>query len=282
LKYSNRMDNGLRVSGSLLFEDRIPINNSSDFSFFGSKEKEFTPNYPYEKIESQFTQYQALLLTFGLQYRPGQRYIEFPNNKIPIGSKYPLLSLYYQKGISGLFGSDENFDKWKFSISDDVNFKLRGLLKYSFSVGGFFNNNTVFIQDYQHFNGNQTIFASQYLNSLQVAPYYEESTTATFYVLGHLEHHFNGMITNKIPLFRRLKWYLVAGGNAFYVNQTNNYVEIFGGIENIFKLIRVDFVGSYLNGLNGQFGVRIGLGGLFGGLISLGNTNNGQNQVSIN
>ena len=282
LRYSSRMDNGLRMAGSLLYEDRIPINNSTDFSFFGSKEKAFTPNYPYEQIESQFTRYQALLLTLGLQYRPGQRYIEFPNNKIPIGSKYPLLSLFYQKGISGLFGSDENFDKWKFTVSDDVNFKLRGLLKYSFSVGGFLNNNTVFIQDYQHFNGNQTIFASQYLNSFQVAPYYEESTTASFYMVGHLEHHFNGMITNKIPLFRRLKWYLVGGANAFYVNPNNNYVEIFGGVENIFKLVRVDFVGSYLNGLNGQFGVRIGLGGLFGGLISLGNTSNGQQQVSIN
>jgi hypothetical protein len=282
LRYVNRMDNGLRLTGSLLYEDRIPIENSTDFSFFGSKEKEFTPNYPFEKIESQFTQYQALLLTLGIQFRPGQRYIEFPNSKIPIGSKYPLLSLYYQKGISGLLGSDENFDKWKFTVSDDVNFKLRGLLKYSFSIGGFLNNNTVFIQDYQHFNGNQTVFASQYLNSFQVAPYYAESTTSTFYMVGHLEHHFNGMITNKIPLFRRLKWYLVGGANAFYVNPTNNYVEIFGGIENIFKLMRVDFVGSYLNGANGQFGVRIGFGGLFGGLISLGNAAGGQPQVSIN
>ena len=59
-----------------------------------------------------------------------------------------------------------------------------------------------------------------------------------------LEHHFNGLLTNKIPLFRRLNWNLVAGSNAFYVNRDNNYVEIFGGLENIFKLIRVDVVGS--------------------------------------
>ena len=156
------------------------------------------------------------------------------------------------------------------------------MLKYNFSIGGFINSNTVFIQDYQHFNGNQTIFASKYLNSLQVAPYYQESTTASFYALGHLEHHFNGMITNKIPLFRKLKWYLVAGANGLYVNQNNNYIEIFGGIENIFKLMRVDFVWSYLNGQTGQFGVRFGFGGLFGGLISTGNGANGNPQVRIN
>jgi hypothetical protein len=66
-----------------------------------------------------------------------------------------------------------------------------------------------------------------------------------------------------------LNWNLVAGTNAFYVNGNNNYVEIFGGLENIFKLFRVDVVGSYLNGKNGQVAVRIGLGGLLGGKIRL-------------
>ncbi|HMH31622.1 MAG TPA: DUF5686 and carboxypeptidase regulatory-like domain-containing protein [Puia sp.] len=277
LNYTKRMDNGLRINGSLLYEDRLPVENSTNFSFFGDKNKAFTPNYPYEKLSTQFVEHQALLLGVGLRFKPGQKYIEFPDNKIPIGSKYPTLMLNYQKGIEGILGSDVNFDKWSFSVSDDVNFKLRGLLKYSFSIGGFLNRNRVFIQDYQHFNGNQTIFASQYLNSFQIAPYYENSTTASFYAVGHLEHHFNGMITNKIPWFRRLKWNLVAGANAFYVNGNNNYVEIFGGVENIFKLIRIDFVGSYLNGQTGQFGVRIGLGGLLGGMFSGGNA-----KISIN
>jgi len=72
------------------------------------------------------------------------------------------------------------------------------------------------------------------------------------------------MLTNKIPLFRRLNWYLVAGANAFYVKEDNNYTEVFGGLENIFKLFRVDVVASYLNGRYGQTGVRVGMGGLLG------------------
>jgi hypothetical protein len=279
LNYTNRFDNGLRITGGVLYEDRIPVENSTDFSFWGDKNKAFTPNYPYEKLSAQFPKHQAFIAGFGIRFKPGQRYIEFPDNKIPLGSKYPLLSLSYQKGIEGIFGSDVNFDKWKFTVSDEVNFKLRGLLKYNFSIGGFINSNTVYIQDYQHFNGNQTFVASEYLNSFQIAPYYENSTTASFYAVGHLEHHFNGMITNKIPLFRKLKWNLVAGSNAFYVNSNNNYVEIFGGIENIFKLLRIDFVGSYLNGRNGQFGVRLGLGGLLGGMMST--TGNGNVSISL-
>jgi hypothetical protein len=82
--------------------------------------------------------------------------------------------------------------------------------------------------------------------------------------MGHIEHHFNGLLTNKIPLFRRLHWDLVGGVNALYVRSDNHYEEVFGGLENIFKIFRVDFVTSWLDGRYYQTGVRIGVGGRFG------------------
>ena len=271
LTYINRFDNGLRIAGDLLYEDRLPINNSTNYSFTGDMNKPFTPNYPYEKTTAQFTRHRAFITGFDVQFKPGQRYIEFPHNKMALGSKYPTLSMSYHRGWENILGSDVNFDKWKFSLWDEVNFKLRGLLKYRFSIGGFLNSKSVFIQDFQHFNGNQTILASPYLNSFQIAPYYANSTIASFYAVGHIEHHFNGLITNKIPFFRVLKWNLVGGANAFYVNTANNYFEIFGGLENILKLLRVDLVGSYLNGQTGLLALRVGFGGLLGGAVSTGN-----------
>ena len=264
IRSATRLDNGLRLNGKVRYEDRLPLDNTTDYSLIHYNNRDFTPNYPFEKIGAPFPRHQALLTSFGLQYQPGQHYIEYPNSKVSIGSRYPTFAVDYEKGWKDILGSDVNFDKWRFSLWDDANFKLRGLLKYRFSIGGFLNTRSVFIQDYQHFNGNQTLFASDYLNSFQLAPYYANSTTAAFYATGHLEHHFNGFLTNKIPLFRRLDWYLVGGSNAFYVNRDNNYVEIFGGLENIFKIFRVDLVGSYLNGRYGQTGIRIGLDGLLG------------------
>jgi len=73
ITYSNRFDNGLRISGDLLFEDRLPINNTTDYSFFGNKNKAFTPNYPYEKIGTQFVRHQAFIAGMQIQYKPGQR-----------------------------------------------------------------------------------------------------------------------------------------------------------------------------------------------------------------
>ena len=270
ITYNKRFDNDLRVTADLLYEDRLPVSNTTDFTIFKYADKTFTPNYPFEKISQQFARHQAVIAGIGLQFKPGQRYIQFPRGKMAIGSKYPTLALNYSKGIQNVLGSDVNFDKWKFSVWDEMNFKLRGLLKYRFSIGGFLNRKAVFIQDYQHFNGNQVIAASEYLNSFQIAPYYENSTTAAFYAVGHIEHHFNGLLTNKIPFFRKLNWHLVAGSNAFFVNSNNNYVEAFAGLENIFKLLRVDVVASYLNGKTGEIGIRVGLGGILGGSIRPG------------
>ncbi|HEV3411870.1 MAG TPA: DUF5686 and carboxypeptidase regulatory-like domain-containing protein [Puia sp.] len=275
LSSTTRLDNGLRLNLKGWYEDRIPIANTTNYSVVTIKGRSFTPNYPVEQLDTPFPRHRAALTSISLQFQPGQRFIEFPDRKVSIGSKYPTLEVRYEKGWNGVLGSDVNFDKWQFSVWDDVNLKLRGLLHYRFSVGGFLNTRSVYIQDYQHFNGNQTLFASEYFNSFQLAPYYANSTTASFYATGHLEHHFNGFLTNKVPVFRRWNWNLVGGGNAFYVNSNNNYVEAFGGIENIFKLLRVDLVGSWLNGHYGQTGIRVGLDGLLGSGIRQAGRNGG-------
>ncbi len=267
LNYNGTSQTGLKYTAELLYEDRMPVNNTTDYSIFKYQPQKFTPNYPFEKIDSQFVRHQAVIATASLEYQPGQKFIQYPNYRVPLGSKYPTFRLEYEKGFKNILGSDVDFDKWNFSVADGLNFKLAGQLNYRIDIGGFLNSRSVFIQDYRHFNGNQTIFASRYLNSFQVAPYYANSTTASFYTTIHAEHHFNGLLTNKIPLFKKLNWNLVAGSNAFYVNSNNNYIEVFAGLENILKLFRVDLVASYLDGNKGQVAVRIGLGGLLGGKI---------------
>lgn len=263
LRFKKRFESDLRLNAGIRYENRLPLDNTTDYSLF-RKDRLFTPNYPYEIMGSQFVKHQAVIADVELEYQPGQRYIQFPKRKVAIGSSYPTFSLHYTKGIQHVLGSDVNFDKWKFSAWDKMNLKLLGTFHYRLSIGGFFNTKQVYAQDYQHFNGNQLIIASQYLNSFQMAPYYSNSTTASFYTEAHIEHHFNGLLTNKIPLFKKLNWNLVAGANAFRVNTHNYYVEYFAGLENIGKVLRVDVVNGYLNGQAGTVGVRIGFGGLLG------------------
>jgi len=265
--FNKRYESGLRFSVGMVYEDRIPLNNSTYFTFFKDSAR-ITPNYPNEKISSQFTPHQALIGEIKVSFRPGQRYIQFPYSRVSLGSKYPTFNLSYTKGIYDALGSDVDFDKWQFYVNDDVNLKLAGTLRYKIGAGGFLNDKRVFIQDYQHFNGNQSAAASEYVNSFQLAKYYANSTTESLYGIAHLEHHFNGLISNKIPLINRWKWNLVGGTNAFYVNKKNNYVELFAGFENIFKIFRVDVVWGFENGNQGHTGIRIGTGGILGGGVS--------------
>ncbi|MEP6675730.1 MAG: DUF5686 and carboxypeptidase regulatory-like domain-containing protein [Ferruginibacter sp.] len=279
--FAKRYESGLNFSINALYEDRIPLANTTDFTIWKKDSINITPNFPSAMLRNYpgltFTRHQAAVLSFDISIKPGQRYIQLPKTKIPIGSKYPTFSFNYTKGINGIFGSDVDYDKWRFTINDDKNFKLAGLLKYKIGIGGFINSKKVEIPDYQHFNGNETkgnvtggfkfASASEYVNSFQLASYYGNSTKANFYSFGHVEHHFNGLLTNKIPLFNRLNWNLVAGSNALYVNKNNNYVEAFAGLENIFKIFRLDLVYAYENGKRGLTGLRLGAGGLLGGSI---------------
>ena len=274
VEYNNRFENGIRWNVQATYEDRIPLDNTTDFSIF-YKDRVLLPNHPYELASIPFNKHQALSAGITLTYQPGQRYIQFPNSKMPLGSKYPTLELEYTKGIKNVFGSDVDYDKWKFSVFDNMNFKMLGEFRYKFIVGGFLNDKHVEIPDLQHFNGNLTIYNFKYLNSFQLAPYYQYSNSARIFGVYHVEHHFNGLLTNKVPLLNSLKWNLVIGSNAFYVNRNTYYLEGFAGIENILKLLRIDFVIANQHSdaetdLH-KYGVRIGLGGIFGGRIQLNN-----------
>jgi len=267
LGFRRRFENNAVIKAGITYEDRLPVENTTDFVVFKDAGRQFLPNHPYELANVPFVRHQALVADLSFSFQPGQHFIEFPDRKIAIGSKYPRFEIDYSKGIHNLAGSDVDFDKWWAQVSDNMNFKLFGEFRYRLGAGGFLNSKEVGIPDYQHFNGNQTFYNIKYLNSFQLAPYYRYSTIERFYTTANVEHHFNGLLTNKIPLFNRLKWNLVAGANAFYVNGDNNYVEVFAGLENILKLIRVDVIAGYQSQDATRIGVRAGFGGLLGGAL---------------
>jgi hypothetical protein len=246
------------------YEDRLPINNTTDFVLNDKWQNRLTPNYPVEIMSSQFTRHQAVLLHASVSATPGQRYIEFPKYKMAIGSKFPTFTLDYTKGIKNIFGSDVDYDKWALNIVDNTNFKLAGSIKYSVSFGGFLNTKSVFPQDYKHYYASFSHIAGEYVKSLQIASDYQFSNISPFYTEFLFEHHSNGLITNKIPLLKKLNWNLVEGTNALYIKPDTRYAEIFVGLENIFKFFRIDFVTGFQNGFKPVYTYRVGFGGLLG------------------
>lgn len=258
---------GLSMGLRAAFEERRPLDNTdTSYKWRQFRNRRFTSNYPEELPEGNFKLHQAFLTTLSFRYQPGVKFIQYPDRKIPVSSDAPVFNLVLTKAWSGILGSDERFGKWRLTVTDRMNMRLGGVLNYNLGAGGFVNNEKVQLPDYQHFMGNQTIVASPFIRSFQLAPYYANSTAEGIYANGHVEWHLNGLLTNKIPLFRRTNIGLVTGANAFYVDTKRNYSELFIGLENILKFLRVDFVWGYDgNAKDWVHGIVLGFGGLVSG-----------------
>jgi len=252
INYAKAIGNGFNINAELQYQDRMPLSNTND----SLKGKALTHNYPADVMNANMVRNKAVIATIGITWRPGAKYIEFPDRKINVGSKYPTFHLTLTKGIHGLLGSDADYTKWKAGINDNLNLKLGGRFSYRIEAGGFLNANKVFVPDYNQFSGNQTAIASPYLNSFQLLPYYVYSNTASFYSTAHAEYHLNGLLSNKIPGFRKLNWFFVSGANALYINNGTHYYETFFSVENIFKVMRLDIVQGYQQHQKTGWGVR--------------------------
>ena len=283
LAFRKRYESGLSFTIKTTFEDRTPLFNSSTYTFKKADSVKLTENYPVDRVSlNEVFHHQALLANIEISFRPGQRYIQFPDQRMPLGSKYPLFTLSYTKGIATVLGSDVDFDKWNLDIKDDMNFKLGGLFKYKLSVGGFLNTNKVFIQDYTHFFGNPLRASLDNGTSFQLMGSYVNSNTDKLYLSTHVEHHFNGLVTNKIPLIKKWNWGLITGLHSYYISNANHYEELYVGLENIFKLMRVDFVSAYQNGRYVNSALVFGAGGvLSGGLNNRGNALSRKRSIGI-
>ena len=248
ITYRKDLGNGLRVNAKLQYQDRAPLDNSTGLVWRNLPGKTYSPNYPNGIAGSSIDPHQALELTAGISWRPGVKYIEFPDRKMNLGSKYPLFTAEISKGLKNLFGSDVDYLKWQSGVKDDLNFKLAGMFQYKVAVGGFINAAAVPFPDLKQFMGNQVVLATDYLAGFQALPYYQYPSAAKFWTEYHAEHHFNGFLTNKIPGFRKLNWYLVGGVNGLWMKGNTHYEELFLGFENIFKVVRADMVWSFDQG----------------------------------
>jgi hypothetical protein len=257
--------NGFRLNTSLYFGHRQPLVNANDLdgTHVDFSEKYFSLNEPGNESlnygSKEFDANNALILSVGFTYRPGQKYMERPNGKINLGSKWPLIGFGYEKGIGGFGQLDADFDLLKLHVSDDHSFGMVGRFEWQVSGNWFANNKFVPFMDWQHVNTSKVHVMPAGLERFMALSYYGASTDR-FNVQAHVEHHFNGFILNKIPLIKKLKWQVVGGFHYLYEPTYGHYYEATVGIENIFRIIRVDFVAPFRNNDVQDFTFRFQIG----------------------
>lgn len=258
--------NGLSWFVKASYQHRIPLQNTSNYIVTNWGTVPFDSNLPAHlaAVAKPWVVNDAALFHASISYKPGFTYTQYPDYKVANGSSWPRFTLTYTKGIPGIANIVSDFDKWRFMIQDNMRLKLFGSLSYKIGVGGFLNSNYVAVPDLMHLYGSRGVgYAAPYLQSFQMAQYYDFSNTEPIYGEAHIEYHLNGLLSNKIPLLRQARYYLVLGGNAFYARQNNYYTEAFIGIDNIgwklVRILRIDFVQSWDSNLGRNSGIRFGL-----------------------
>jgi hypothetical protein len=167
--------------------------------------------------------------------------------------KFPDLAVEWKLADKGLFNSGLNFNKVSFQLKQNVRLQKLGYLQYYLEAG-----KTWGTVPYPYLNipfGNQLIFQDDYaFNLMNFLEYASDQ-----FVSAHVQHHFGGLIFDHIPLINKLKWRSLIFARAYWgtlLPQNNQQVYLFPenlhvlnkpyfegglGIENIFKIARIDF-----------------------------------------
>lgn len=265
INYGQDIANGINLTGKIGYEQRKPLLNTTDYSFF-KKDDIYSSNNPLAPNDfttpafDQHHLFKALLTT---KINFGNKYISRPDGRFNFkDDKYPTVYLAFEKTFAASEKKYE-YERIGASVQYDLSLGNKGLLGTNFRGGKFFNAENISFIDYRHFNGNQTHIGTseRYLNVFNMMPYYSNSTNDSYFEM-HTEYNDTGFIMNKIPLLNLLKSTMNIGFHALAIPDKKPYSEFTIGLDNLgfgkFKLFRIDYVHSYQGGIQ-QNGVVFGL-----------------------
>jgi hypothetical protein len=203
-----------------------------------------------------------------------EKFISGDFSRISLGTKWPVMQVTYAKSLQNAFRGEYDYQKVVLNVSDRIRLiSLLGYTDYTAEVGKIFGAVPYPLMELH--GGNET-YVYDYM-SFNMMKYYEFASDQ--YASVGLFHHFEGLLFNKVPLLKKLKWREVVTCKALWgsVNEKNRktlifpttlnalgnepYVEVTAGIENIFKVFRIDALwrSTYLRPKAiDNFGVKFG------------------------
>lgn len=202
----------------------------------------------------QTRNYSITEILIDTKYSAKERFIQNGTERISFGNnKSPIVTFNYTIGIKHLFNGDFDYHKINISISNRFRMAILGYSQVVLKTGKVFSKIPYTLLEIPR--GNQTYFYGNNLfNKMSYLEFVSDQYVKLFW-----QHHFNGLLFNRIPLIKRLNLREVIGANSVYgtlstrnkiFNNNNNftvmtsvpYVEYSVGIENIFKIIRIDYI----------------------------------------
>ncbi|NQV51791.1 MAG: carboxypeptidase-like regulatory domain-containing protein [Flavobacteriales bacterium] len=200
----------------------------------------------------------------------GEKFLNGELDRVSLGTKNPIIRAEAAFGIKGFLSGEYEYQRVSINLQDRIEFNPIGMSDITLEVGKIWGRLPFPLL--QLYSGNETYFYDAYAyNLMNFYEFVGDQWASVFWV-----HHFNGLLFNKLPLFRKLKWREVASMRAAIgdlsdkhssemvfpqdlFNLDKPYVEVGAGIENILKIFRVDALWrlTYLNNPDVvPFGIR--------------------------
>lgn len=203
-------------------------------------------------------------LEISLRYAPNEKFTQTKWNRHSILPEHPVFTLSHRIGIKGFAGSDFNYQHTEAGFRKRFWFSAFGYTDCVIKAGKVWNKVPFPLLIIPDANLSYTIQDESF--SLMNAMEFFNDEYASWY----LTYYMNGLIFNRLPLIRKLNWREVVSFRGIYghlsdknrpdVDNTGNlfkfpykddvyhfldsdpYMEVAVGIENIFRVLRIDYV----------------------------------------
>ncbi len=216
------------------------------------------------------TDFATTEVSLRLKYARDETFLINDNSRISLGTlRWPTFALAYTRGLKGTLGGDFDYHKLDFAVSQRLKMGFWGVSFYQINAGHVFNDVPYPLLT-AHIGNEQPVYTGIAFNGLDFFEFVSQSYASLRY-----QHFFEGFILNRIPLMKKLKWRLVATGNMLVgdvsqstldvqvnrdeqgapligngsvqdlfrtLDSSRPYAEVGLGVENIFKLFRVDYI----------------------------------------
>jgi hypothetical protein len=216
------------------------------------------PLFPLQTADQfnifQERKYSRTEVILAARYSAKERYVQNGNERISFGNKRsPVVSLTYLAGLKNVLDGDFNYHKVEASYSNRFRFATMGYSNVFVKAGKIFSKIPyIFLEIPQ---GNETyLYANNTFNQMSYFEFVSDQ-----YIQAFWQHHFSGLIFNRVPLLKKYNWREIIGinmaygtlsnknkqfnaNNSFTVMEDVPYFEADIGIENIFQILRIDYV----------------------------------------
>lgn len=216
--------------------------------------------------------------TINLRWAPKESFAQMKTNRIRVDSRHPVFELTHRIARKGVLGSDFDYQNTEFMAEKRFWLNVLGMVDANVRLGKVWTDNTPYPLLYMpNANTGYTIQRNAFSQLQSMEFVYDQ------YAQWNLQWRMMGLILNNVPLLRRLKWrevvtfrgvygklgeqndpdVMLADGitpanPSLYELPTNGtvyrmgnapYMEVAMGLENIFKILRVEYVRrlSYLD-----------------------------------